>query len=86
MSTITFTATIQDGMIKIPDEYQQDLNNAEYVEVTIISKKKTAKTGIIAELIENPIEVKDFKPLTRDEIYDSNLDRDYHNQVLQRKN
>ena len=73
MSTITFTSTIQDGMIKIPDEYQQDLNNAEHVEVTVISKKKTAKTGIIAELIENPIIVEDFKPLTREEAHDRKL-------------
>lgn len=73
MSTITFTATIQDGMIKIPDEYQQDLDNAVQVEVTVVSKKKTAKIGIIADLIENPIIVENFKPLTREEAHDRRL-------------
>ena len=73
MSAITFTATIQNGMIKIPDEYQQDLSNADCVEVTVVSQKKTAKTGIIAELIENPIIVKDFKPFTREEAHDRKL-------------
>jgi hypothetical protein len=73
MSTITFKTTVQDGIIKIPDEYQQDLGKTEIVEVTIVSKKKTANTGIIAALIKNPILVENFKPLTREEAHERDL-------------
>lgn len=69
MSTITFTTSVKDGAIEIPEEYKQELESSGVVQVTIVSKKKTAKTGIIAELIGNPIIIKDFKPLTRDEAH-----------------
>lgn len=73
MSAIKFIATIENGMIKIPAEYQQDLNNLDRVEVIVVSERKTAKTGIIADLIENPIIVEDFKLLTREEAHDRKL-------------
>lgn len=80
MSTIEFQATIKNGVIKIPDQYQQEVEAMEVVEVFVkkAEKQKKKVSGFLKELIENPIEVKDFKPLTRDQIYDRNLDRDYH--------
>lgn len=69
MSTITFTASIQDGVIEIPEEHKKELGNGDSVKVTVV-KKKTPMTGIIEELINNPIKVKDFTPLTRDEAHE----------------
>lgn len=82
MSTVEFQATVKNGVIKIPDQYQQEVEAMEVVEVFVkkAEKQKKKVSGFLKELIENPIEVKDFKPLTRDEIYDRNLDREYHNQ------
>jgi hypothetical protein len=76
METIEFQAKIKNGVIEIPGEYSQELNDSEMVEVTIkriVKKKRIAKTGIIARLIENPILVENFKPLTREEAHDRNL-------------
>lgn len=70
MSTITFTSSIKNGVIEIPEEYRQKIGDLGPVEVTIINKKETAKTGIIAELIENPIIVDEFQPLTREEAHE----------------
>ena len=82
MSTIEFQATVKNGVIEIPDQYQQEFEAMEVVEVFVKKAEKQKKkiSGFLKELIENPIEIKNFKPLTRDEIYDRNLDRDYHNQ------
>lgn len=82
MSTVEFQATVKNGVIEIPDQYQQELEAMEVVEVVVKKAEKQKKkiSGFLKELIENPIEVKDFKPLIRDEIYDRNLERNYHNQ------
>jgi hypothetical protein len=82
MSTVEFQVTVKNGVIEIPDHYQQEVEAMEVVEVIVKKAEKRTKkiSGFLKELIENPIEVKDFKPLTRDEIYDRNLDRNYPNQ------
>lgn len=82
MSTLEFQAIVRNGVIQIPDQYQQEIEAMEVVEVIVKKAEKQPKkiSGFLKELIENPIIVKDFKPLTRDEIYDRKLDRDYHNQ------
>ena len=80
MSTIKFQATVKNGLIEIPDQYQQEVEAMEVIEVVVKKAEKQNKkiSGFLKELIENPIEVKDFKPLTRDEIYDRSLDRHPH--------
>ncbi|MEA5447411.1 hypothetical protein VB780_02445 [Leptolyngbya sp. CCNP1308] len=73
MSFITFKAPIKDGMIEIPAEYKQALSGTDQVEVTILTQPDTAKTGLIAKLLENPIAVDDFVPLSREEAHDRNF-------------
>jgi len=69
MSQLTFIAHIENGKIVIPEIYQQQFNNSDFVEVTIVNKKKILETNFLGKLIKNPIQVKNFQPLTRDEIY-----------------
>ncbi|MFQ4136455.1 hypothetical protein PGN35_009050 [Nodosilinea sp. PGN35] len=73
MSIITFKASIKDGAIEIPAEYKQALSDTDQVEVTISARPNTAKIGLIAKLLENPITVDDFVPLSREEAHDRNL-------------
>ena len=73
MDTIEFQTSVQDGVIHIPEEYRQNLQNANKSKVTIqkaVSKKKISSTGIISRLIQNPIPVKNFKPLTREDAHE----------------
>ncbi len=81
METIEFQAKIKNGVIEIPNQYQQEIEAMEVVEVIVKKAERQPKkiSGFLKELTENPIIVEDFKSLTRDEIYDRNLDRDYHN-------
>jgi hypothetical protein len=64
--TIEFTTKINKGMIQIPQEYYQDLN--EELEVEVIVKLKQKKR-LMDKLAESPIPANDWRQLTRDDIY-----------------
>jgi hypothetical protein len=72
MTTNThFNARVNNGKIEIPVEYQDEICSAEMVQIVILQpvpkKKRFPQTGIIAQLTTNPIQIPDFKPLTREE-------------------
>lgn len=62
--TIEFTTIITKGMIQIPQEYYEDLE--EELEVEVIVKPKRKKR-LMDKLAENPILVNDWRELTRDQ-------------------
>lgn len=70
-TNIHFNAKVNNGKIEIPVEYQEEIRNAETVQITILkpsSKKKCfLQTGIIAQLTANPIQIAGFKAFTREE-------------------
>ncbi len=70
-TNIHFNANVNNGIIEIPVEYQDEIHNAEIVQILILKplskKKRFPQTGIIAELTANPIQIADLKPLTREE-------------------
>ncbi|HIK12394.1 MAG TPA: hypothetical protein IGS52_19395 [Oscillatoriaceae cyanobacterium M33_DOE_052] len=70
-NSVEFTAKIKQGLIEIPEEYQQELNPEEEITVILIKhQKRISQTGIIAELTDNPISVPGWRnKLTRDDIY-----------------
>ncbi len=70
MFAVEFQANIRDGIIEIPEEYKQELSDCNSVKVIIMKKQKKLATGIIARLISNPVKVKDFTPLMRDEAHE----------------
>ena len=66
---LEFTTKVKRGQIEIPPEYQQQLQDGDTVKVTIATNSFST-TGAIAQLINNPIPVKNFIPLTRDEAHE----------------
>ncbi|WP_066383149.1 MULTISPECIES: hypothetical protein [unclassified Anabaena] len=70
-NTHSFNAQVKNGKIEIPVEYQDEIRNAEMVQIVILkpspNKKRFSPTGIIAHLTANPIQIKYFQPLTREE-------------------
>lgn len=69
-NAVEFKAKIQQGIIEIPEEYQQDLKESQEVTVIILKQpKRISQTGIIAELTQNPISVPGVRKLTKDEIH-----------------
>lgn len=70
MTILEFTAKVNQGKILIPDEYLEMLEKVETVQIRVTEKPKTAKVGIIAELINNPLDSDDGIPLTREETHE----------------
>jgi hypothetical protein len=68
--TVEFRTDIRDGRIKLPDEVKQQFDRTKSVKVTISDDVETAQRDIIAELLQKPLIIEGFKPMTRDEIYD----------------
>ena len=67
---IKFTAKVDRGKIEIPEIYQDNLQMAEAVEIIIPDSLKNVSPGIICRLLEHPIEIQNFTPLSREEIYE----------------
>lgn len=68
MQIIEFRTKVKNGIIQIPARFKDQL--AEDVQVILISKsEKSSQPDIIDELMSHPLQVKRFKPLTRDEAY-----------------
>jgi hypothetical protein len=67
---IKFQAKVNQGKIEIPEIYQNDLQMVETIEIIIPNPPESSSSGIIHRLIKNPIEIQDFTPLKREEIYD----------------
>ncbi|MBP0030402.1 hypothetical protein [Roseofilum sp. Guam] len=64
-----FKAKIKQGMIEIPPEYQHNIQAGSDVKVIIVSEER-AKPRLMDRLAENPISVKGWSKLTRDEIHE----------------
>lgn len=70
MFAVEFQANINNGVIEIPNEYKQEFEDGNSVKVIIMRKQKNSSTGIIARLTSNPVKVKGFTPLTREEAHE----------------
>ena len=68
MVTVEFHAKIKDGTIHIPAKYRRNLK--EKVRVILVSEEERKKTSnFLRELLDSPVKIANFKPLSRDEAY-----------------
>lgn len=68
MHAVEFQAKIKNGMIEIPAQYKNKLK--EIVRVIILTDESEPTTNLIDQLLASPLKVKNFKPLSRAEIYE----------------
>ena len=68
MYAIEFQTRVMNGSIEIPDEFKDKL--AGLVRVIVLTKEKAAENDMISRLLASPIKLENFKPLTREEIYE----------------
>lgn len=70
MQAIEFQTTLHNGTIEVPAGLREKLQGE--VRVIILADDKTTDEpyDILTELMKNPIDDPNFKPLTRDEIYE----------------
>lgn len=69
VNSIEFKARIKQGMIEIPPEYQQNIQEGRDVKVIVVSEENP-KQRLMDRLSENPISVKGWSKPTRDEIHE----------------
>ena len=68
LEALEFKAKIQNGLIRLPDEYKQEFREGDDIHVIVlIQKKAPPQKDIIDKLTENPIQVDGM--LSREEIY-----------------
>ncbi len=68
MEAIEFKTRIRNGTIQIPKKYIKKIGNT--VKVIIMTAERGKQVDIIDSLLENPLELKDFRPLSREGIYE----------------
>lgn len=69
MNAFEFQATPKNGHIEIPAEYQDKIVGTVRV-IVLSSERRPATTNVIDQLLEHPLAVEGFVPLTREEIYE----------------
>ena len=67
MIAIEFQTRVKNGVIEVPAEYRDQLVGA--VRVIVLTQPSKQPRGIIAQLLEHPINDPSFTPMTREEIY-----------------
>ncbi len=68
MFTVEFHAAVQNGLIVIPDEYKERIMSRVRVILLQEEYPKVAHS-LIGQLLENPLKIDGFQPLTREEMY-----------------
>jgi len=71
---VEFETEIRNGVIEIPEQYQQELSDGYKIKVSILTKEPQKRSwSIMDELAQNPISVKGLDKLTRDENFIARL-------------
>jgi hypothetical protein len=68
MQAVEFQARVKNGVIQVPEKFRSEIRGQ--VRVIVLAEEKPEPYDIITELMNNPLQVPDFKPLTREEIYE----------------
>ena len=68
MNAIEFQTQIHNGNITIPKAYQHEMSGV--VRVIILAQKHSSAPNLIDNLLDNPLIMPDFTPLTREQTYD----------------
>lgn len=68
MYAIEFQTIVKDGKIEIPAEYQQQFNTMVKV-ILLVDDAPSNSINLIDQLLHTPLSVKEFRPLSRGDIY-----------------
>ncbi len=68
MYAVEFQAKVKNGTIQIPEQYRDRFK--ERVRVILLAEEESPHPDLIAQLLEHPVKVTGFTPLTREEMYE----------------
>lgn len=71
MVSVEFQAKVENGVIVVPQEYQQ-LAEGSIVKIVVLKqpKKQTLQFDIMNELAHNPVPVLGIRSITREEMHE----------------
>ncbi|MBW4483479.1 MAG: hypothetical protein KME14_13130 [Tildeniella torsiva UHER 1998/13D] len=73
MQAVEFETKIENGAIAIPPQYQQTFGNSVQVKVILLRPELLVldeEEDIIANLLDHPLDIDNFMPQTREDLYD----------------
>ncbi|MBE9110867.1 hypothetical protein IQ273_15750 [Nodosilinea sp. LEGE 07298] len=72
MQAVEFETKIENGAIAIPPQYQQTFGNSAQVKVILLMPEPSIleEEDMIANLLEHPLDIDNFMPKTREDLYD----------------
>lgn len=68
MSPVEFETKIENGSIRVPDEYKDRFKDP--VRVILLADEETPGSDLIDRLLASPLKIAGFAPLSRQEIYE----------------
>jgi hypothetical protein len=68
MYAVEFQAQIKNGTIEIPEAYRSRFK--EHVRVILLAEEESTTVTLIDHLLQHPLKMAGFKPLTREEMYE----------------
>ncbi len=68
MYFIEFQTTVKNGIIEIPRRYLRNLTKQVRV-VLLVEETSKPTVNLIDQLLAQPVQMKDFRPLTREQVY-----------------
>lgn len=69
MRAVEFRTSVKDGMIQVPEELRSKVRG--HVRVILLTEDtEDTQPNIIDHLLEHPLKIDNFVPLSRNEIYD----------------
>jgi hypothetical protein len=68
MYAVEFQAQIKNGTIEIPEAYRSHFKKR--VRVILLAEEESSTMTLIDQLLQHPLKVAGFKPLTREEMYE----------------
>lgn len=72
MQAVEFETKIENGAIVIPPQYQQTFGNSAQVKVILLMPEPSIleEEDMIANLLEHPLDIENFMPKTREDLYE----------------
>jgi hypothetical protein len=68
MYAVEFQAQIKNGTIEVPEVYRDRFK--ERVRVILLEEEASPSGDLIDQLLQHPLQVAGFTPLTREELYE----------------
>ncbi len=69
MRAVEFQARVKEGKIEIPSQYRGRIQGWVRVILLVEEPAPPATANFIDRLLAQPVQVKDFRPLSREEIH-----------------